>query len=120
MAGVLPGTAQRQQRLVRFGYTTLTARQDSLLFEKGEQIPVHEFHYWDSTHNGEDFEATKPVTGKSWTCGFAGPSLYAAFPHLYLGGNTQWAERFVKAAAVYVARCSAREEQKRGMRHGTE
>ena len=112
MAGVLPGTARRQQRLVRFGYTTLIARQDSLLFEKGEQIPVHEFHYWDSTHNGEDFEAIKPVTGKSWTCGFAGPSLYAAFPHLYLGGNTRLAERFVKAAAVYAARCSAREDKK--------
>ena len=30
----------------------------------------HEFHYWDSTDNGGDLTAVKPLTGRSWRCGF--------------------------------------------------
>ena len=101
MAGVLPGRGLPQERLVRFGYATLTAKGDSLLFRKGEQAPVHEFHYWDSTDNGDAFAAEKPVTGKGWACGFAFPSLYAAFPHLYFAGKPELAVRFVQAAARY-------------------
>ena len=99
MAGALPGDGVRTQRLVRFGYAHLTANGDSLLFSKGERIPVHEFHYWDSTENGADFEAKKPASGRSWLCGFATERLYAAFPHLYFWGEPRWAARFVEAAA---------------------
>ena len=101
MAGVLPGEGKRQKRLVRFGYARLTAKEDSLLFRAGEEIPIHEFHYWDSTENGEAFEARKPVTGRSWECGFATPTLYAGFPHLYFAGNPRLAQRFADAAAQY-------------------
>lgn len=98
MAGVLPGDGVQTQRLVRFGYADLTAETDSLLFRAGEQIPVHEFHYWDCTQNGTAFGVRKPITGRTWRCGFATPTLYAAFPHLYFAGRPQLAERFVKAA----------------------
>ncbi len=98
MAGVLPGAAVRKQKLVRFGYAELTAEQDSLLLRRGEAVPVHEFHYWDSSCNGADLTARKPLTGRSWTCGFAGENLYAAFPHLYFAGRPELAERFVRAA----------------------
>lgn len=101
LAGVLPGEGKRQKRLVRFGYARLTAKEDSLLFRAGEEIPIHEFHYWDSTENGEAFEARKPVTGRSWECGFATPTLYAGFPHLYFAGNPRLAQRFADAAAQY-------------------
>ena len=101
MAGVLPGEGKRQQRLVRFGYARLTAKEDSMLFRAGEEIPIHEFHYWDSTENGEAFAARKPVTGRSWECGFATPTLYAGFPHLYFAGNPRLAQRFADAAAQY-------------------
>lgn len=98
MAGVLPGDGVQTQRLVRFGYAELTAEADSLLFRTGEQMPVHEFHYWDCTQNGTSFGVRKPITGRTWRCGFATPTLYAAFPHLYFAGRPQLAERFVKAA----------------------
>ena len=101
VAGALPGAGVRRQKLVRFGYAQLTARADSLLLRAGETVPVHEFHYWDSTENGAAFNAQKPATGRSWTCGFAGPALYAAFPHLYFAGRPQLAERFVRAAAAF-------------------
>ena len=98
MAGYLPGEGVKQDRLVRFGYANLSAPSDSLLFEAGAPVPVHEFHYWDSTRNGEDLTASKPLTGRSWTCGFVSDRLYAAFPHLYFAGRPELAERFVRAA----------------------
>ena len=104
MAGVLPGDGVRKEKLTRFGYAFLTAQSDSLLFSAGEQIPVHEFHYWDSTENGAAFLAQKPVTGRSWSCGFATPTLYAGFPHLYGAGHPQWVRRFTHAASEHQKR----------------
>ena len=98
MAGVLPGEGIRQDRLVRFGYAELTVNEDSLLFRAGESVPIHAFHYWDCTENGAAFMLTKPMTGRSWQEGFASPTLYAAFPHLYFAGHPQLAARFVQAA----------------------
>ena len=101
MAGALPGSGIRTERLVRFGYTTLTAREDSLLFRRGERCPAHEFHYWDCTANGESLYAEKPVSGRGWTCGVTGPTLYAGFAHLYFAGSPTLARRFVRMASCY-------------------
>lgn len=101
MAGYLPGDGIRTPKLVRFGYSELTADTDSLLFRKGESVPVHEFHYWDSTQNGSSLTAVKPLTGRSWRCGFTSRRLYAAFPHLYFPNRPQMAARFVREAALY-------------------
>ena len=75
-----------------------------MLLAKGERVPVHEFHYWDSTQNGEAFSAEKPVSGKNWPCGFSTKTLYAGFPHLYFWGNPRLGERFVEEAARYLER----------------
>ena len=86
MCGLLPGRGFGTGRLQRFGYWTLSAGQDSLLFRAGERVPVHEFHYWDSNDNGADLLAEK-ADGRSFRCGFMTESLYAAFPHLHLDGE---------------------------------
>lgn len=99
MAGVLPGQGVKTGRLVRFGYATLTAQADSMLFAAGEQFPAHEFHHWDSTQNGTALTAAK-ANGRQWACGFANAHLYAGFPHLYWAG-TSLAQRFVAAAERY-------------------
>ena len=101
MAAVLPGSGFPAGKLVRFGYGMLNAGTDSLLFRKGEAVPVHEFHYWDSTENGRDLRVEKPLSGRGWDCGFVSESLYAAFPHLYFAGAPRLAERFVAAAQRY-------------------
>ena len=100
MAGVLPGQGFRVGRLVRFGYAKLTARTDSMLFAAGECLPVHEFHHWDTTANGEAFAAAK-ADGRQWACGFANEHLYAGFPHLYWAG-TPLPKRFADAAGRYI------------------
>ena len=99
MAGVLPGQGVKTGRLVRFGYATLTAQADSMLFAAGEQFPAHEFHHWDSTQNGTALTAAK-ANGRQWACGFANAHLYAGFPHLYWAG-TPLAQRFVAVAERY-------------------
>lgn len=104
MAGVLPGQGFKVGRLVRFGYASLTARADSMLFRVGETLPVHEFHHWDSTANGDAFTAVK-ANGRQWTCGFANARLYAGFPHLYWAG-TPLPRRFVAAAEHYIKETS--------------
>ena len=98
--GLLPGYGFATGKLIRFGYAYLTAQEDSLLFLKGEQIPVHEFHYWDSTQNGHAFWVEKP-SGRRWEGGFAAPTLYASFPHLYFPSHPALANRFVNAARAY-------------------
>ena len=100
MVGVLPGQGFRVGRLVRFGYARLTARTDSMLFAAGESLPVHEFHHWDTTANGEAFAAAK-ADGRQWACGFANEHLYAGFPHLYWAG-TPLPRRFADAAGRYI------------------
>jgi cobyrinic acid a,c-diamide synthase len=101
MTGLLRGNSEKKDRLVRFGYAQMTAEKDSLLLRKGETFPIHEFHYWDTTNNGTDCSAVKPVSGRSWQCAITGPALFAGFPHLYFAAHPVLAERFVAAAAAY-------------------
>ena len=101
MAAALPGRGVKTEKLVRFGYMTLTARADSLLFARGARCPAHEFHYWDCTENGAALHAEKPVSGRGWDCCVTGPTLYAGFPHLYFAGSPTLARRFVQGAVNY-------------------
>ena len=95
MAGILPVNGVKTEKLVRFGYAELRANADSMLFRTGETVPIHEFHYWDTTEKGEAFTMVKPISGRSWQCGFANETLYAGFPHLYFAGNEKLVQRFV-------------------------
>lgn len=101
MAGVLPGKAFRTQKLSRFGYITLTAREDSILGRIGSTFSAHEFHYWDSTENGDAFWAEKPTGKRGWQCMVNRGNLLAGFPHFYYYGNVKAAEQFLLACKTY-------------------
>lgn len=96
MVGIFPGDCQNTGKLRRFGYVTLTAKHDNLLCCAGDAIRAHEFHYFDSTLNGSDFTAKKPVSGRGWDCIHATDTLFAGFPHLYFPANPEFARRFVR------------------------
>ncbi len=96
MVGVLEGSCHNTGKLGRFGYITLTAREENLLCEVGESIPAHEFHYYDCSVNGEAFHAEKPVGNRAWNAGYAKGNVVAGFPHLYLRGNVAFGKRFVE------------------------
>ena len=101
MAGVLDAEGYPTGKLSRFGYVTLKAKEDSLLFAAGEEMPAHEFHYWDSTNPGSAFTAQKPLSERGWETGVATKSLYAGFPHFHFAAKPEAAARFVAAARRY-------------------
>jgi cobyrinic acid a,c-diamide synthase len=100
MAGVFDANGVKTPKLQRFGYIRLTAEKDTLLCSKGDTIPAHEFHYWDSSQTGTACTAKKPDV-RSWPCVISNRSVFAGFPHLYFYGNPAFAERFVQAATEY-------------------
>ena len=103
MAGVIPASAKRTDRLQHFGYIQLTAQQDNLLCNCGASIRAHEFHYYDSSDYGCGFLAEKPSGTRKYPCVHTTPTLYAGFPHLYFPANPEFAQHFVRKAAEYGA-----------------
>ncbi|MBQ6545899.1 MAG: cobyrinate a,c-diamide synthase [Lachnospiraceae bacterium] len=101
MAGVLDAKAWRTDRLGRFGYVTLRAKEGGGLLASGEEIRGHEFHYYESESCGSDLSAVKPDGRSRWDCGHMRGNLLALFPHLYFGSCPQAAERFVRRCQAY-------------------
>lgn len=95
MAGIIHGHVRRTDRLTRFGYVTLTANRPQIFGETGCSIRAHEFHYFDSSENGDAFHAQKPGSGRSWDCMAAGDGFAAGFPHLYYYSNPEFTARFL-------------------------
>ena len=101
MAGVIEGKAANQKKLVRFGYIQLESNYENDYLPKGEKIRAHEFHYWDSDHNGEDFLAVKPSGKRHWLCVHAKNHLLAGYPHLYFYSNLKVPLRFLEKCREY-------------------
>ena len=101
MAGVLNGHGYRTERLQRFGYVKLTAKNDNLLCKAGESFPAHEFHYYESTNCGTDLHAEKYSSGERYDCVYATERMYGGFPHLYLYACPEMAERFIQTCRSY-------------------
>lgn len=100
MAGVIPATCFYTGKLVRFGYIELREKQEHFLLN-GKSIKGHEFHYYDSTCNGADIRAVKPVTGMEYSCIIKSETQWMGFPHLYYPSNTVFAKAFVDKARKY-------------------
>ena len=92
MVGLIPGEAMWQGKLSRFGY----ARFENDRFS----IKGHEFHYFDTDNNGDDFTAIKP-SGQTFKCIHKIGSVIAGFPHLYYPSAPDFARRFIEEAANY-------------------
>ena len=99
MAGVLDAKACRTPRLGRFGYITLTAREDTAFLPAGETVRGHEFHYFESESCGDALRAQKPTGNRGWDCGHSRGPLLMGFPHLYYPSDPKLVERFLRACA---------------------
>ena len=93
MCGVLKGCSRMTKKLVRFGYVEVSG--EGLYFGSGQVIRGHEFHYSDSTNNGNACRAVKPG-GRSWDCMVVQGRITAGYPHLYYGSAPEFAEAFVR------------------------
>ena len=103
MVGAVKGSCRYTGKLVRFGYIGVCAETETFL-PKGTEIRGHEFHYFDSTDNGSDCLARKPVSGRQWHCVHAGKNHWWGFPHLYYYANPAYAYRFLGRAESYAQR----------------
>lgn len=101
MAGVIEGSCKNTGGLVRFGYVEMRDKTGHFLGEN-QKIKGHEFHYFDSTANGLDAVATKPVSKKSWDCASIGENHWWGFAHLYYPSEPAFAEAFLKKCKEYV------------------
>ena len=101
MAGIIPGNAYRTGHLNRFGYITLTAEKAQILGEKGASIRGHEFHYFDSTANGDSFLAKRPASKGEWRCIHGTMQGLAGFPHLYYYSNPEMIFHFLQACGAW-------------------
>ena len=94
MVGAISGRAFWNKKLTRFGYVTILGKD-------GTKIRGHEFHYYDTDHNGEDFMAEKPVGEKRWKCMFTINGGAVGFPHLYYPSNPAFVTKFAEAMQDY-------------------
>lgn len=101
LAGVISGNTHNIGKLSRFGYVNLITQKDNLLCQKGQQITAHEFHYFDSTFNGEDFLAKKPVGTRQWPCIHGGETLFAGYPHIYFYSNLDFPKNFIRKSSEF-------------------
>lgn len=95
MAGFIEGSAVRKDRLVRFGYVEIEGDQDGAYLERGDTLKGHEFHYWDSSNNGDACIARKPGRDVAWDCMHMKGNTFAGFPHIHYYSNLLFARRFV-------------------------
>lgn len=100
MAGVIPADCRYTGKSVRFGYIELWEKQ-SFFLPKNTSVRGHEFHYYDSTNNGSDGMAVKPVTGKAYPCMIVDETHWMGWPHLYYPSNPLFVRSFVEKARQY-------------------
>ena len=97
MCGILEGESFFCEKLVRFGYAEYTDRESKLT------IKGHEFHYFDSTSNGEDF-LSKKASGKCGeNCIVKKDNIIAGFPHLYYNSRPEFLYSFLDKCLEYRA-----------------
>jgi len=98
MVGFIDGNSFPTGKLCRFGYATLTSKRKGL-FGNNCEIKGHEFHYWDSTNNGDGFVAKQ--SSRTQDCMVYTDKLAAGFPHLYYYSNPEAIMQFVETCRNY-------------------
>jgi cobyrinic acid a,c-diamide synthase len=96
MVGWVDGDIYKTDKLLRFGYITLSVNQDQMLGKQGEIIRGHEFHYFESSALGDGFLAKKPSGKAEWNCIHGNEQMAVGFPHLYYYSNLRIPYRFLE------------------------
>ena len=106
MVGSIDGECHYTGHLVRFGYMEIEAfnqpseelynsRNKDALPESLVGMRGHEFHYFDSSMNGDLFVASKPNKEKKWNCMIMQNNGIWGFPHFYYNSNTEFIKLFI-------------------------
>lgn len=103
LAGVVDGTCSYTGKLVRFGYVEMNgnANNKDALSNYIVNMKGHEFHYYDSTCNGDAIKVTKPTANINWQAGISNENMLIAFMHLYYPSNVEFIDAFINRMRVY-------------------
>lgn len=107
MVGSIDGNCHYAGHLVRFGYMEIEAVNQHLWEQDSSQdnrdlidslvgMRGHEFHYFDSSMNGDLFVAGKPNKEKKWNCMIMQNNGIWGFPHFYYKSNSEFIKLFIK------------------------
>ena len=101
LTGVIDGECRYTGHLVRFGYMYIRSCDEP----EGPAsalpgIRGHEFHYYESSLNGDACTCAKP-DGTEWKGMIADSVSLWGFPHLYYGSKPEFAEAFTNSMRRY-------------------
>ena len=100
LAGLLDIETAMTDRLQRFGYVHVGVLADTVLQEKGQRLPGHEFHY--SLASGVAPDAYRVSRARreilSWPEGYRSGSLLAGYVHLHFWSDPDLPRRFLGQA----------------------
>lgn len=98
MAGVLPLSIAMTEKLVQFGYSTVTLIENCLLGCKGTMIRGQSFHYSQITSQGKinkSYMVRYSLSGNEEFEGFRKENVLATYIHLHFRANLAVADNFV-------------------------
>ena len=105
MTGILRGRSVMSKRLQRFGYCKGSAREDTLLSERGQVVRGHEFHYSDFESDMRNaYEMKKRMSDgklKVWGGGYQKNNTLGTYLHTHFAGDYQIAKQFVQRLRDY-------------------
>lgn len=102
MVGALEGSCRMSDRLVHFGYSILRPKEtEALYLQAGHRIRAHEFHYYQSTQNGDACIAQKPIGTRSWEGMVCKGNVMAGFSHLYYPSDPDFVQAFIDRCREY-------------------
>jgi cobyrinic acid a,c-diamide synthase len=105
LLGIVPLAMEMTNKLVDFGYVTVTLTQDCLLGPRGATIRGHSFHYSRICSGSEaatSYQVEFSLSGKRQSEGFTCGNVLASYVHLHFGANPAVAQHF--AATLRSAR----------------
>ena len=95
MVGALSGSSFMTDKLSHFGYVSVSRALDNPYLMEQDRVRGHEFHYYDTTDNGEAATVTKLSSGRSWSGYQSKGNVFAGFAHLYYPSCRKVIERFL-------------------------
>lgn len=106
LAGLIDGECHYTESLVRFGYLKIESCKEgaSKLAQSLVGIKGHEFHYYDSTANGDCCLAVKPDGSRSWDCMISDKNNLWGFSHFYYGSHVNMINEFYRRMQKYADR----------------
>jgi len=95
LVGAIDAKCSYTGKLVRFGYAEIAACNDDDVEYSLEGLKGHEFHYYDSSDNGDKVTMSKPLSDKKWNALHINNGSVWGFPHFYYPSKPEFIMEFI-------------------------